>query len=594
MIDKNRSAPLEPYQVPQHRFQFFTGKGGVGKTTLACATAIRLADQGRRVLLISTDPASNLDEMLKTKLSSVPSPIPEVPGLSALNIDPEIAGENYRKRVTDPFRGKMSDLELKQLAEQLSGACTIEIAAFDQFANLLGDTKWDAAFDHILFDTAPTGHTLRLLSLPKAWTEFFDANSRGASCLGPHSALTMQQAEFEAALKTLSDPLKTVVLLVSRPEKLSFSEAARTSQELGELGLTNQHLVVNGVFRAADKADVVAVALETRGRKAFEGISETLRSLPCSFLPLREFNMVGIEALRNVLLPTAVAGVETYFTQRAKPEFPTLDSLLQELREASRGLVMVMGKGGVGKTTIASAIAVGLVEAGHTVHLSTTDPAAHIAATIEGVVPGLEVSRIDPKAETSDYIKKVIASKGKGADADTLALLKEDLRSPCTEEVAVFHAFSKIVSEAAQNFVVLDTAPTGHTLLLLDATGSYHREVVKKMAKQTTGKITTPLMRIQDPAFTRIFIVTLAEPTPVSEAAQLQEDLRRAGIEPYAWVINSSLSATGTNDPLLRHRIELETEQISRVASGLAKRYAVVPWSAEEPVGKSPLARLLH
>lgn len=570
------------------RYLFFTGKGGVGKTTLACATALALADAERRVLLVSTDPASNLDEMLGVSLSRAPAPVPGARGLFAANIDPERAADEYRARVLSPYEGSVSDAELATMREELSGACTTEIAAFDSFAGLLaGD---DAGFDHVVFDTAPTGHTLRLLDLAHAWTSFLEENTRGASCLGPHGGLTTRQERFEEARRALEDEARTTVVLVTRPERSALGEAARTSGELSALGLANQRLLVNGVFVAGAKDDEVAVALERRGRSALEAMPDALSALPRSDVPLRPFEMLGLDALRAVVGGSA-AVIEASPPPSPPPSLPRLDALVDELAARERGLIMVMGKGGVGKTTIAAAIAVELASRGLDVHLSTTDPAAHIAGTVEGALEHLEIGRIDPAAETKAYVERVMATKGKHLDEEGRALLLEDLRSPCTEEVAVFHAFAHQVFQARRKIVVLDTAPTGHTLLLLDATGAYHRDFLRGMDERSRGRATTPLMMLRDPELARILLVTLAETTPVSEAERLAGDLRRAGIEPWAWVVNASLAATGTRDPVLAARVAAELRQIERVRA-LAPRMALVPWKTTEPRGVDALRRL--
>jgi len=572
------------------QFLFFTGKGGVGKTSLACACALALAERGKRVLLVSTDPASNLDEMLRTPLSDDPRPVPEAANLFAMNIDPELAAESYRKRVLSQMPPEAAEVDREKVREQLSGACTTEIAAFDEFVGLLaGDQQ---GYDHIVFDTAPTGHTLRLLSLPKAWTGFLEGNDRGASCLGPHSGLKMQEDRFRAGLSALADPARTTIVLVTRADRAALREAARTHGELLALGLGNQRLVVNAVFRASLQDDPVAAALQRAGDEALADMPEGLRALPREEVPLRSFDMVGLPALRALLRPAAAADLRVSSDIFAPVDVPPLVALVEELASKERGLVMVMGKGGVGKTTIAAALAVELARRGKTVHLSTTDPAAHLAATLEGQIPGLEVSRIDPKAETQRYIDKVMANRAADLDDAGKALLLEDLRSPCTEEVAVFHAFSRTVNEATSAFVVLDTAPTGHTLLLMDATGAYHRQMVQSFAKSGgSSRVVTPLMRLQDPEYTRIILVALPEVTPVSEAASLQEDLRRARIEPFAWVVNRSLAASGTRDPVLSSRVGREHEQIQRVTK-LAKRTYLVPWVAQPPVGIGPLTEL--
>ncbi|MCY1127114.1 arsenical pump-driving ATPase [Frigidibacter sp. RF13] len=568
------------------RFLFFTGKGGVGKTSLSCAIALSLADGGKRVLLVSTDPASNLDEMLGVALADRPTAIPGALGLMAMNIDPDKAAEDYRLRVIDQLGPTADEVDRATVREQLSGACTTEIAAFDEFVGLLaGDAK---GFDHVIFDTAPTGHTLRLLSLPRAWTGFLQGNDRGASCLGPHSGLKMQEERFRTALQALADPDQTAIVLVTRADRGAVREAARTSDELRALGLCNQRLVINGVFRASVHGDPVAEGLARDQAAVIAALPENLAKLPRDEVPLRSFDMVGLPALRALFRDEVPAAG---MTVADGIDGAGLDTMVDDLAKAGRGLVMVMGKGGVGKTTVAAAVAVGLVKRGHKVHLTTTDPAAHVALVVDGSLQGLAVDRIDPVAETARYVEKVIATKGRDMDEADRALLREDLASPCTEEVAVFHAFSRIVAEARGAFVVMDTAPTGHTLLLLDATGAYHRQMTQDMGT-AQGRIITPLMRLQDPDYTRVILVALPETTPVSEAASLQEDLRRAKIEPWAWVVNRSLARTGTRDPLLQRRIAGEAAQIARLKGGLARRMFLLPFQAEPPVGISKLLTL--
>ncbi|PLK72804.1 arsenical pump-driving ATPase [Rhizobium sp. TH135] len=574
------------------RHLFFTGKGGVGKTSLSCATAIALADQGLKILLVSTDPASNLDEMLGLILGSDPTPVPGVPGLSAMNIDPESAAEDYRQRVLGQMAPDVTEKDRTTVREQLSGACTTEIAAFDEFVGLLADDN--PRFDHIIFDTAPTGHTLRLLSLPKAWTGFLETNERGASCLGPHSGLKMQEDRFRTALECLGDPARTTIVLVTRADRGAIREAARTAGELSELGLSNQMLAVNGRFTPTDPNDPVAAAFAAEQKKALTDLPTVLASLPRDEVALKPFDMVGLEALRGLLSDTPLPPPgDTADDTFESPDLPRLSTLVDEIAASGKGLVMVMGKGGVGKTTVAAAVAVGLAARGHTVHLTTTDPAAHLSFVVgAAAMPGLTVDRIDPEAETTRYIDKIMATKGRDLDEAGKALLREDLASPCTEEVAVFHAFSRVVGEARSSFVVIDTAPTGHTLLLLDATGAYHRQMTRHMDDNAPGRMVTPLMRLQDPAYTRVLLVTLPETTPVSEASALQDDLRRAGIAPYGWVVNKSMAITGTRDPLLRARIRGEKAQIERVKRDYAERLYGLDSRPIAPVGLEELKRI--
>ena len=551
------------------RHLFFTGKGGVGKTSLSCATAIALADQGLKILLVSTDPASNLDEMLGVSLGSVPGCVPGVPGLLAMNIDPEAAAEDYRQRVLRQMGPDTTDKDRATVREQLSGACTTEIAAFDEFVGLLADD--DPRFDHIIFDTAPTGHTLRLLSLPKAWTGFLEANERGASCLGPHSGLKMQEDRFRTALECLGDPARTTIVLVS-----------------------NQMLAVNGRFTPTDPNDHVAEAFAAEQTKALADLPPALSSLARDEVALKPFDMVGLDALCGLLSETATnLAIDPADDSFEITDLPGLPTLVDEIAASGKSLVMVMGKGGVGKTTVAAAVAVGLAARGHSVHLTTTDPAAHLSFVVgAAAMPGLTVDRIDPEAETARYIDKIMSTKGRDLDDAGQALLREDLASPCTEEVAVFHAFSRVVGEARSSFVVIDTAPTGHTLLLLDATGAYHRQMTRHLDDTAPGRMVTPLMRLQDPAFTRVLLVTLPETTPVSEASALQDDLRRAGIAPYGWVVNKSMAITGTRDPLLRARIRGEKAQIDRVKRDCASRVYGLDFRAVAPVGLDALRKV--
>jgi arsenite-transporting ATPase len=570
---------------------FFTGKGGVGKTSLACAAAVALADQGLRVLLVSTDPASNLDEVLGTRLGNRPSPVPGVPSLRALNIDPESAAREYRERAVGPYRGVLPDAAVASIEEQLSGSCTVEIAAFDEFARLLGCGHATADFDHVIFDTAPTGHTLRLLSLPSAWDGFLASNTTGTSCLGPLSGLKAQQRLYRGTVEALADPATTTFVLVSRPERTALDEAARTSRELLALGVTNQRLVVNGVFSASDPDDAVARALERRGREALRHLPEGLASLPRTTLPLLPQGFLGVQALRSLFAP---GRGEPFHSSAKRPvDMPGLRELVEELAGAGRGVILAMGKGGVGKTTIAAAVAVALADRGFPVHLTTTDPAAHVAAAVAGVLPNLRVSRIDPGAETAAYSAGVTAAAGADLDDRGKALLEEDLRSPCTEEVAVFRAFANTVACGEGGFVVVDTAPTGHTILLLDAALAHHREV-SRQSSEMPESVARLLPRLRDPEFTRVLIVTLPEATPVHEAAKLAEDLARAGIRTFGWVINQSLSPLVVTDPVLRGRQAEEADYIGEVVAHKAARAVLVPWQADLPVGVGGLRRLIQ
>ena len=565
------------------RHLFFTGKGGVGKTSLA--------EAGRRVLLVSTDPASNLDEVLETRLSDTPTRVTGVPGLSALNIDPEAAAAAYRERMVGPYRSLLPEAAIRSMEEQFSGGCTVEIAAFDAFAALLAGTGVAGDFDHVVFDTAPTGHTLRLLTLPSAWSEFLSTNTTGTSCLGPLAGLEHNRSIYAAAVAALTDAAVTTVVLVARPETAALREAERSRHELAELGVANQVLAINGLFDAPSE-DPVAQAMARRHRDALAAMPVDLAALPRSCTGFIARGLVGLEALRALLHP-----VQSPTTASPAPDLPALvlppglAPLVDDIERAGHGLVMTMGKGGVGKTTVAAAVAVALAARGHRVLLSTTDPAAHLAWSLDEAVPGLTVQRIDPTIEVARHRDEVLARAGTGLDPSARAMLEEDLRSPCTEEIAVFRAFAATVAQAAHGFVVLDTAPTGHTVLLMDSAEAYHREVGRTRGDLPEAVLNL-LPRLRDPEFTRVLVVTLAEATPVHEAERLQDDLRRAGIEPFAWVIEQSLLASGTTDPVLAERGRCERPWVQQVMATDARRCALLAWQARPPVGAQALREL--
>jgi arsenite/tail-anchored protein-transporting ATPase len=571
------------------RFLFFTGKGGVGKTSIACASALALATIGRRTLVVSTDPASNLDDVFALPVGTAPTPVPGAPLLWVMNIDPVAAAAAYRERMVAPYRGVLPETAVRGMEEQFSGACTVEIAAFNEFTALLADPSLQERFDHVIFDTAPTGHTLRLLSLPSAWSGFLNTSSSGASCLGPLAGLEQHRVQYQATVRALADASRTTVFLVSRAEGSALREAARAGGELASLGITHQHLVVNGLLTVgAPEGDAIAASYLDRQERALATLPAALGALPRSDLALVAHDLTGLDALRALSTgrveggPDVAPGVEA----EALAGFGTLDDLIHAIVADGHGVVMTMGKGGVGKTTIAATLARALADREYPVHLSTTDPAAHVESAVGTDRPSsLVVSRIDPVVETATYAAEVLSAAVASAAADgglsagERALLEEDLRSPCTEEIAVFRAFARTVAEATSGFVVLDTAPTGHTLLLLDAAESYHREVARTVGSHVPEAVRALLPRLRDARFTKMLLVTLAESTPVHEAERLQEDLARAGITPFGWVVNASLAASGTRHPLLARRAALEARHLARVRDDLASRAWLVPWS---------------
>lgn len=580
---------FQPKNVINTPFLFLTGKGGVGKTSTACATAISLADKGKKVLLISTDPASNLQDVFGIELTNLPKEVPNVDNLYACNLDPEASAKAYREKVVGPYRGKLPESVVITMEEQLSGACTVEIAAFDEFTSLLTNTEVVSQYDHVIFDTAPTGHTLRLLQLPTAWNGFLEESTHGASCLGPLSGLAGKKDLYSKAVEVLADATKTTLILVTRPDVSSLLEADRASIELKDIGIKNQIVIVNGLLREYLKEDEVSSAFYQRQRNALKQMPKNLKQSVIYSLPFVSYSLTGVENLRYLFKmytsPTLISSNQPELSNQSK-----LKDIIEDFSSSDTKLIFTMGKGGVGKTTVASAIAVGLVEKGHRVHLTTTDPAAHLNYQFQSKLmnQNLSISSIDPKQEVERYKADILSKASNDLDEDGIAYLQEDLNSPCTEEIAVFRAFAEVVAKTDNEIVVIDTAPTGHTLLLLDAAQSYSKEI-EKSTGEIPQSVQNLLPLLRDPKVTEVVIVTLAEATPVLEASRLQEDLRRAKISPKWWVINQSLYATNTTDPVLSAKSMGELEWIHEINENKASNCAIIPWLHEEKVGYEKL-----
>jgi arsenite/tail-anchored protein-transporting ATPase len=580
--------------ISKTKFLFFTGKGGVGKTSTACATAVTLADEGKKVLLVSTDPASNLQDVLEVALTNNPIAIPTVPNLYACNLDPEQAAKEYRDKMVGPYRGKLPDAVIATMEEQMSGACTVEIAAFDEFTNLLANSSVVEAYDHIIFDTAPTGHTLRLLQLPTAWSGFLEESTHGASCLGPLSGLSDKKQIYSLTMDALADSSKTTLILVARPDESSLLEASRASKELKGIGIANQALIINGLMQSFLPEDEISSSFYKRQRNAIKQIPNDLKQVVTYSLPFVSYSLTGIKNLRYLFkqytMPAIKVGAESETIT-----LPGLNSVIEDFSVNNTRVIFTMGKGGVGKTTMASAIAIGLVEKGHKVHLTTTDPAAHLEFVFQDTEMNdkLSISRIHPKEEVEAYKKEVLSKVSNELDEDAIAYIQEDLNSPCTEEIAVFRAFADVVARSEDEIVVIDTAPTGHTLLLLDAAQSYHKELVRSTG-ETPESVKMLLPRLRNPKETSVVIVTLAEATPVLEASRLQDDLKRADIVPKWWVINQSLYATKTEDPVLKGRAQAEIAWIQKVTKELTDKCAIVPLMSEEKTRIEQLNKFIN
>jgi arsenite/tail-anchored protein-transporting ATPase len=564
------------------KYLFFTGKGGVGKTSTACAMAVALADSGKRIMLVSTDPASNLQDVFETDLNNKGVAIKDVPNLVVANFDPEEAAAEYRESVIAPYRGRLPEVVLKNMEEQLSGSCTVEIAAFNEFSSFITDEKASEKYDYIIFDTAPTGHTLRMLQLPSAWSNFINENKHGASCLGQLSGLESKKEVYKKAVENLADKHKTTLILVSRPEPSPLKEAERASLELQDIGVKNQLLIINGILEEHD--DSLSTAISEKQQNALENIPERLKSIESFKIPLRPYNVTGVENVRAFLKSNNVKfqgeTINVY-------NIPKLKDVIEDLYNSDKKVIFTMGKGGVGKTTIAAAVALGLAQKGKKVHLTTTDPAAHLRFVLdEGY--GITLSNIDEKAELQRYREEVLSKARETMSDDDLAYIEEDLRSPCTQEIAVFRAFAEIVERSENEVVVIDTAPTGHTLLLLDSTQSYHKEIQRSQG-DIPESVKKLLPKLRDEKETDVIIVTLAETTPVHEALRLQNDLNRAGIQSKWWVINSSFYAANTTNEILKVKANNEIQWINRVNEISNGKFAVIEWIPEEVKGEKLL-----
>ena len=573
---------FNPKKIKLTKYLFFTGKGGVGKTSTACATAVILADEGKKVLLISTDPASNLQDVFNIELNNKGVSIKDVPNLIVVNIDPEKAAQEYKESIVAPYRGKLPDVVIQNMEEQLSGSCSVEIAAFNEFSAFITDEKTEQEYDHIIFDTAPTGHTLRLMQLPSAWCNFISESTHGASCLGQLSGLESKKEIYKQAVETLSNKDMTTLILVSRPEKESLKEAERASQELKDLGVNNQILIINGVLQSYD--DTVSKSLFDKQREALRNMPPDLKNFVTYEISLRAYNITGTDNVRAFLYEdNDKISSEKINSNR----IPKLKNVIDDLYISGKKVIFTMGKGGVGKTTIAAAIALGLAQKGAKVHLTTTDPAAHVKFVIEES-SDITISRIDEEAELAKYKEEVLSKARETMGNDDLAYIEEDLRSPCTQEIAVFRAFAQIVEKAKNGVVVIDTAPTGHTLLLLDSTQSYHREISRLQSDiPESVKNLLPMLRNADE--TEVLIITLAETTPVYEAMRLESDLKRAGINSKWWIINASLYATETTNKMLKAKASHEIEWINKVDKHSNGNFAVIEWKADEIKGEKLL-----
>lgn len=580
----NKDLNLEEMDLT--KYLFFTGKGGVGKTSISCAIAVNLADMGKKVMLVSTDPASNLQDVFDTELNNKGVQISSVSNLTVANFEPEQSAAEYRESVIGPFRGKLPEVAIQNMEEQLSGSCTVEIASFNEFSTFITDEKTAEKYDHIIFDTAPTGHALRMLELPSAWSDFIEKSTHGASCLGQLAGLKEKQEVYKKAVENLADGEKTTLILVARPDSSALKEAARASDELKEIGIQNQMLVINGVLTDFD--DDLSKIMVTNQQNSLKQMPEELKEVEVYSVPLKAHNISSVENLRTFFTQEEV---DTSSTDEMMKGTYKLGNVIEDLYQSNKRVIFTMGKGGVGKTTLAATIAIELAKKGKKVHLTTTDPAAHISNVIDESY-GITMSNIDEDEELEKYRQEVLKKAYESnASQDDIDYIEEDLRSPCTQEIAVFRAFAEIVDRSEDEVVVIDTAPTGHTLLLLESTGNYDREISRTQgdAPESVKKL---LPRLKDDAFTEVLIITLPEATPYYEAKRLKEDLDRAGIFSKWWIVNSSYQGLKTSNKVLSSKAKGEVKWINNIVEESDNHTAIVKWSPMELKGEN-LEKLL-
>lgn len=561
---------IDPKSISLTKYLFFTGKGGVGKTTVSSALALNLAKEGYKIALISTDPASNLQDVFKINLTNSLTQHPEYKNLAIANFDPLTAAEDYKNDVVKPYEGILPEETLNNMKEQLSGSCTVEVAAFNEFTNFLSDEKIETYYDYIIFDTAPTGHALRMLELPTAWNDYLDTTSHEASCLGQLSGLDDNRKKYLGALERLRDEKSTTMMLVSRSEDSSIRELKRAQSELRELSINNFKIIINGYIESSHGE--ISESKRVQQNHVLESYSKWLNQNDVYHVPYSGMINTSLSDLADLFNSISEIEEDTFVME----SHPEIEGLITEIENSNVRYLFTMGKGGVGKTTVATLIAETLASKGHKVHLATTDPTKEIILTQKS--DNLKTSFIDEDEALEVYKNEILSSLGDDISQEDVDYIEEDLQSPCTKEIAFFKAFSEIMENNNQaDYVVVDTAPTGHTLLLLDSSESYHKEL-EKQRNHETNSIQTLLHKIQDKNLTQMIIVTLAEATPYYEANRLADDLNRADIGHNWWVINQSLVTSDKKDKLFANKKKDESKWIEMIKSRSSDHYYLLPY----------------
>ncbi len=598
------------------QYLFFSGKGGVGKTTMACATAVHEADAGRKTLIVTTDPASNLADVFEQPIGHHVVPIAGVANLFAMEIDPDKATEEYRERILGPFRAAMPEEVTKVLEEQFRSPCTTEIASFDRFVDFMDED----GFDTVIFDTAPTGHTIRLLELPVDWSQFISESAKGAgqTCMGPVQAIQESKDKYDRAIRLLSDAGRTRFIFVLQPEQTAIFETERSANELRSIGVHSQEIIINGILPTEVCDEPLFRARFDMQQRHLAEIAVRF-SVPTRRIYLRDIEVKGLASLRQMAL--SLAGIEPS-TMAApgtdgSPHQANLNTLsareLKQLLTPANGagkMIFFTGKGGVGKTSMSCIAAIHFSGLGYKTLLLTTDPAAHLGQVLDvpvgdhpapiPSVPNLWATRIDPKKATGEYKAKVIEDARKRYSADMLAAMREELDSPCTEEMAVFDKFTEYANSKDFEVIVFDTAPTGHTLRLLELPFDYSEQVEMMVTTakesgdiraQTRARFENIIFRLKDPKQSVFVSVVYPESTPVIEAYRAMLDLKDTGIPTQLVVANQVIPANHSTNAFFGSRRAMQVKYLNEIQSRFGTPVLIMPLLEKEIRGVEVLNR---
>jgi len=603
------------------QYIFFSGKGGVGKTSMACTHAVRYADEGKRTLIVTTDPASNLSDTFEQAIGHQVTPIAGVPNLWAMEIDPDKATQEYIDRAMAPIRAAFPPQIVQVMEEQMSGPCTAEVAAFDRFTDFLelADNK-EKAFDVVIFDTAPTGHTIRLLELPAEWSQSINAASSGSgqTCIGPAAAIQDAKHKYERALAAMRESAQTSFIFVLHPEAISIKETRRAITELSKLGIRNYRLIINSIIPPEGAQNALFAA---RAEMQAHYLAQIEEDMPYQqqhmFLLAGEIK--GVQRLRQVrkIFFDGTSAAKTFKAEHIQPQATTIATPLEDVREriqpnGHRRTVFFAGKGGVGKTVASCITAVWLARQGYKTLLLTTDPAAHLGDVLDSPVgdeiapvagqPSLWAVKIDPKAAAETYKMRILEhARRRGRPEKAIEVMEEELNSPCTEEMAAFDKFIEYASQDEWQAVVFDTAPTGHTLRLLQLPVDWSKQIDVKIfasvdttaaddvAKQRFGKV---IEMMRDPEQSTFAFVMYPEATPILEAWRAARELGTVGIQPGLIVANMVIPPGQANTAFTHARRTMQEKYLVEIADRFHQPLAQIPLLSHEIKGLEMLAEL--